>query len=460
MINKADIVKIISHYISLNKKGNNYVGVCPFHADNNPSLSVNPQKKIFKCFSCGEGGNAITFIMKYEKCDFKTAYNRLIEIEGFSEDMKLTIVNKPTYDPYDEKQRKQIKINEAIQEYLSYRIKSNIEGCLDYVQNRGLNEDVQKEFGIGYLDDVKVLINLLEKKYKYTIEDLKENDFFRFNDYGMYTLYEHRITLPIYDKYHNLIGFAGRKTDYPSKADMKYINPATTDLFKKEEILFNFYNAKEAIGQRLYIVEGYMDVIAMAKGGYKNTVALMGTALTKSHINLLNSLKDIEVTFVLDGDKAGQMAMYKSYKKLCSEKINATYVILPDGKDPDDILQSTDHQGMDALLENRLSGFEFALKFYEEYTADTVSFIRKKEIIKEMMDDFVKSKHDDLDTSYFLNALSKDYGLDEESIRNYYKKEAIHHEAYKSKYELESRNEESSLKTRYADRRLSGFHKT
>ena len=129
VVDQVDIVDVISNYIDLKKSGRNYVGICPFHDDTNPSLTVNREKKLFKCFVCGAGGNVITFVMKMENCGFKEAFNKVVELGGLSNDLKMKITQEFTYNPYNEKQRRQIKMNEIIQEYLSYNIKTaNAEG--------------------------------------------------------------------------------------------------------------------------------------------------------------------------------------------------------------------------------------------------------------------------------------------------------------------------------------------
>ncbi|CVH76636.1 DNA primase [Massilimicrobiota sp. An80] len=418
VVDQVDIVDVISNYIDLKKSGRNYVGICPFHDDTNPSLTVNREKKLFKCFVCGAGGNVITFVMKIENCGFKEAFNKVVELGGLSNDLKMKITQEFTYNPYNEKQRRQIKMNEIIQEYLSYNIKTaNAEGSYEYLTNRGISDEAQKRFGLGYMHDVHLVIRFLQQKCGFTREEIAENDFFRINDFGIYSPYEHRITIPIYDRFHYLIGFAGRKGQYETKLDAKYINPSTTDLFHKGRILFNHYNAvhESKSKKEIYVVEGYMDAIAMDANGYPNTVAIMGTAMTHEQIEYLKQIKS-EVVIVLDGDGAGQRAMFSIYRQCVKEGLDASFAVLPDGKDPDDMLR-TQKAEMDRILANYMYGYEFAASYCYD---PAMSFRRQKELIMEMMDDFIHQERDVLDRSHFFHLIQESYGLDVESIRETY----------------------------------------
>ncbi len=420
ILEKVDIVKVVSNYIQLNKNGRNYVGICPFHDDTKPSLTVSPSKQIFKCFVCNEGGNAITFIMKYEKCGFKEAYNKLIEIGGLSPELKLKVSSELTYNPYDANQRRQIEMNEVIQKFVGYMLTTDIEGCLQYTEKRGFDDVQRKKFGLGYLHDSEKLIMAL-KKNNFTDEEIIKNDFFRKSKYGIYSPYEHRLTIPIYDQYNYLIGFAGRHIEIKTVLQGKYINPSTTDLFEKNRILFNHYNAKGALrkSEALYVVEGYMDVLAMSANGYENTVAIMGTALTKEQIELLKKNKDKDIVFVLDGDKAGQKAMHMINYQCIKEGLNPMFAVVPNGMDPDDVFRSNPDE-MKEILESYIYGYEFDIQYYQSLS--NVSFKKKKEQIIYMMKNFINAQYDSLDLSHFINMMSSTYHIDNQTLKDAYDK--------------------------------------
>ena len=419
VLQQVDIVDIVSHYVDLTKRGKNYIGVCPFHDDTHPSLSVNREKRIFNCFSCNTGGNAINFVQKIEKCGFKEAFNKIIDLAGLNDEFKMKITQENTYYPYNEKQRRQIKMNETIQEYLSYNIRTNNnEGSLEYLKNRGIDEETQNRFGIGYMHDAQIVAKFLEKKCGFTKEEISQNDLFRLNEFGIFSPYEHRITIPIYDKFNYLIGFAGRKSLFETKIDAKYINPSTTDIFQKSNVLFNLYNAKNSLHNvdEIYVVEGYLDVIAMDAAGYRNTVALMGTALAKEQIDQLKGLKK-DIVIVLDGDKAGQKAMFKIYQQCVDLGLDVMFSVLPDGKDPDDMFKA-DKMQMINILNNYQYGYEFALDYYK--SLDNVNFKKQKEQIRELMTKFVKQNRDELDKAHFFHLIHEIYHLDLSSIEKTY----------------------------------------
>lgn len=453
VLEQVDIVDIIQNYIPLTKKGKSYLGLCPFHEDTNPSLSVSKEKRIYKCFTCNEGGNAISFIQKMEHCDFKTAYNKLIELAGLNEDWKMKIVQEPTYDPYDEKQKRQIEMNDSIQKYLEYRLHTNMEKSLDYVRERGLQDDCLKKFGIGYLDDIKPVINFLEKKFGFTVEEMKMNDFFRYNERGLFSPFEHRITIPIFDRYNHLIGFAGRKAYAETFMDGKYINPSTTELFEKSKVLYNLYHARNALRSKkaLYIVEGYMDVVAMTINSYDNCVALMGTALTQEHINQLKQLKDKDIVFVLDGDKAGQASMFRIYAQSVEAGLDAKFVCLPEGRDPDDLFRS-DKEKMDVLLSSYHYGYEFALDYCKQHPEP--SFMKQKEQMKLMLDLFSRQQRDAFDLAHLTSMMTEVYDIDRESIKAVYS-EIVNIQKQKTIREMP----QDEAVSRYGTRTLRGVHR-
>lgn len=415
VLQQVDIVDVVSHYVQLTKKGRNFVGICPFHDDTSPSLTVSREKRIFNCFVCNTGGNAISFVQKMEKCGFKEAFNKVIDIGGLSEDLKMKITQEITYNPYDENQQRQIKMNETIQNYLSYNIKTvNNEGSLDYLRDRGISEESQEKFGLGYLHDAQIVANFLEIKCGFTKEEIAENDFFRATSYGLFSPYEHRITIPIYDRFNYLIGFAGRKAVVETKLEAKYINPSTTNIFQKSSVLFNHYNAKGALRGKdeIYVVEGYLDVIAMDAAGYPNSVAIMGTALTKEQIELFKRLKK-DVVVALDGDVAGKRAMMNIYHQCSQEGLDVMFAVLPDGQDPDDLYRK-DCNTLKDKLDNYQYGYEFALEYYDNDI--NVNFKKQKQQIKEMMIDFAKQNRDELDKSHFFQLIQKKYNLGIEAI--------------------------------------------
>ena len=277
---KTDIVDIIGERIPLVARGKNFFGVCPFHDDSNPSMCVSREKQIYTCFSCHATGNVYTFLMNYEHIEFKEALKYLgekagVNVSGVQVSRKTTKYDK-LYDAY----------NFSVK-YFQNNLSSSV-GKLakNYLYNRGINDDIIKEFEIGLsLESRNDLTSLLVKK---------EFDLATLNKIGLssddHDIYNDRIMFPLYDVSGRVVGFSGRI--YKDNGQNKYLNTKETEIFKKGELLYHYHIAKEEcrLKKSVIIMEGFMDVIRASTIGIRNTVALMGTALTKEQINLIKIL--------------------------------------------------------------------------------------------------------------------------------------------------------------------------
>ena len=281
--NSVNIVDVVSSYIPLTKRGKNHFGVCPFHDDRDPSLSVSYEKQIYTCFSCGATGNVFTFIMDYEHLSFYESLKKVADIGGVAFDFGYS---KPKVN----KHRELYEIYEVAQ--LFYQNNINTEQGLvakEYLFKRDFNEDVIKEFGIGLsLRDNEMLTKLLLKK-KFLVEDLIKSGLVVNNNYGHNDIYYNRIMFPLTDITGKIIGYSGRI--YNNEDTAKYINTKETPIFKKGELLYNYHRAKEEsrIKKQVIIVEGFMDVIRCYTKDIKNVVATMGTAITKNQAMLIKN---------------------------------------------------------------------------------------------------------------------------------------------------------------------------
>ena len=324
-IRKAnDIVDVISSYLPLTKKGKNYFGVCPFHDDTNPSMSVSQDKQIYKCFSCGASGNVITFVMDYEHVDFKEALSSLARRAGIDFNISGLKSQVTKYDKY-------YKMYDISLRLYQNNINSALgKGAVEYLERRGISKDLIKEFKIGLALGKNSLTNVLTKK-DYSALEIEE--------YGLGTgyndLYINRIMFPLFDTNNRPVGFSGRI--YNTSDTSKYINTKETPIFKKGEILYNYYKAKEYVREKksVIITEGFMDVIRLFSIGVRNVVALMGTALTHEQVGLLKRLSH-DIYICLDGDNAGQKATLKVGDELSNAGFNIKVITLKDGLDPDE----------------------------------------------------------------------------------------------------------------------------
>lgn len=354
---RADIVKTISSFLKIEKKGANYVTICPFHQDTNPSLSISPSRQIFKCFVCGVGGNSASFVMKYLNINYREALSKVAEINGI-------IIPKEFNNSfhYEKKEKKAIPLNalEDISNFYQMSLSSKLgKDALNYLKNdRKLDEKTIKQFLIGYAPSNSSLsINVLINKKDYSYDDLIEAGILSKNSSSNNDRYSNRIMFPIKDSNGNICAFSGRKFDKDDNSDSKYINYPETKYFIKGNILYNYDIASKYAkkDKYIYIVEGFMDVIALYRAGINSCIALMGTQLTKNHIVLIKSLK-CEVRLCLDSDNAGQSNTISLINLLTENNVNFRIVEkFPDeyGKDADEVINKN---GKDILLKllNRL----------------------------------------------------------------------------------------------------------
>lgn len=359
--NKTDIVEIISSYIPLVPRGKNYFGVCPFHDDNHPSMSVSPEKQVFKCFSCGAAGNVFKFVMDYENINFIDAVKLLGDKCG------IEINAKTNY--------KKINKNEKLYEIYSLASKfyqNNIntsEGkkAKEYLKNRNIDENIIKEFEIGLaLKNNKMLSNLLKNK-NYDNKYLDKSSLLIKNGLDYKDKYYNRIMFPLYDLEGKVVGFSGRI--YDSVDEAKYINTSETEIFKKGELIYNYHRAKIEARKKGYVivVEGFMDVIRCYTIGIYNVVAMMGTAVTKKQANLLKRLAK-EIILCFDGDDAGEKATYSCSNELLEIGVTPKIVRLENKLDPDEYIIKNGKDLFEEKINNPISVMDFKLKYLKKDT--------------------------------------------------------------------------------------------
>ena len=348
--NKIDIVDVISEYVPLSQKGKNYFGVCPFHNDTNPSMSVSREKQIYKCFSCGASGNVFTFISEYENISFREALLFLSEKAGYKlenfKSKEVININQKFYDIY-----------ELTTKFFQNNINSS-HGKLakEYLNNRSLDETVIRDFSIGLsLDKSNSLIELLIKK-GYSIKDLVDIGLAADN----HDVFIDRIMFPLHDITGKIVGFSGRI--YKDSKMNKYVNTRETEIFKKGQCLYNYHIAKEHVRQKGYLIimEGFMDVIRASTIGLKNVVALMGTALTNNHLSLIKKLS-LNVILCFDGDKAGEKATMTVGEQLEKIGISPKIIALSNNDDPDTYILKYGATSFEDLINNAMNFSDYKI---------------------------------------------------------------------------------------------------
>ena len=338
ILDAAQIVDVVSEFVTLKKRGVNFVGLCPFHDDKTPSFYVSPAKGLCKCFACGKGGNAVHFIMEHEQMNYPEALRWLAK--------KYHIEIKERELTNEEKEAQSVReslfvVNEFARDYFQNILHNHIDGKsigLTYFRQRGIRDDIVKKFQLGYSTSAKdgLAKEALRKGYKkeflvktglcYEIEDGSIRDRF----WG-------RVIFPWFNISGKILGFGGRVLDNRTKGvSQKYINSPESEIFSKRKELYGIYQAKSAIVKAdcVYMVEGYTDVIAMHQCGLENVVANSGTALAEEQIRLLHRFTS-NITLLYDGDEAGIKASIRGIDMLLAEGMNIKVLLLPDGDDPD-----------------------------------------------------------------------------------------------------------------------------
>ena len=395
---KVDIVDIIGERIPLTARGKNFFGICPFHDDSNPSMSVSREKQIYTCFSCHATGNVYTFLMEYEHMDFKEVLKYLgdrvgIDTGNISIRKKTTKFDK-LYDAYS-----------LATKYYQNNLNSMIgKRAKEYLENRKIDESLIKEFEVGLSlekkDDLtKLLIN-------------KEYDLVTLNRIGLtsdnHDVYNDRIMFPLYDINGKVVGFSGRI--YKNNGQNKYVNTKETEIFKKGENLYHYHIAKEEcrIKKSVIILEGFMDVIRLASIDIRNTVALMGTALTKEQISLIKRLSN-NIILCLDGDDPGQKAMLNIGNTLFEQGIESKVITLPNPEDPDSYILKNGKERFEGLIESAINFSDYKMKKLRE-NVDFRSDEAKAEYINKVIEE--TSKIDDqIHREVVLKGLAKEFDI-------------------------------------------------
>lgn len=396
---KADIVEVIQHYVPLIKKGKNYVAVCPFHDDHDPSMSISQDKQIFKCFVCGAGGNVFNFVKDYEKIQFNDAVIKVANYIGYTLDEKY-IINQTKIDP------KQQALYNVLNEYVKYsRYILNTEDAIDakkYLYNRGLDDNIIQKFEIGYnLNNDQSTKFLLAKGFD--LESCVKTNITRINEFGSKDVFNQRIVFPIHNPQGQVVAFTAR-TMNPNESS-KYINSTETPLYTKGNLLFNYHRAIKSIKQQkeIIIVEGVMDVIALDRVNIENVVATLGTACTKEQISLIQNASN-NVVLCYDSDVAGQTATLKLARLLIAHKLNVSIIQNNTGLDLDEIIEQKSKETLLKLMSQRSSYLDFFFN-YSLSRLDLENYNQKKEFAKIVLSELDKLK-DKFDRELMLDKLS------------------------------------------------------
>lgn len=401
----VNIVDVIGSYINLDKKGKNYFGICPFHEDHNPSLSVSEEKQIYTCFVCGATGNVFSFVKDYENISFLEAVEKIADNNGIKLTHKLNYVKRynTEYEIY----------NLAVKFYKNnLKSKDGIK-AKEYLKSRNIDDNIINDFEIGVsFSDNNLSKLLLSKKYD---EKMLTGIGLCGKSKELFDIFRNRIMFPIHNSNGEPIGFSGRI--YNGEADSKYVNTRETYIFKKGETLFNYHRAVIEAKKMKYIVicEGQMDAIRIYSSGVKNVVATMGTALTKEHVHLIKKL-NVRVVLNMDSDKAGINAALTNGEILKSNGIDVSVIKLDGAKDPDEYILKYGIDSYKDVINHAINLFDFKINYLKSNknlnNADELT-----DYINNVITELNKSD-DDILKNVTINKLSEEYNIDKNILLN------------------------------------------
>ena len=357
LLARTDIVELINGRVPLKKAGKNYQACCPFHTEKTPSFSVSPDKQFYHCFGCGEHGNAISFLMEYDRLDFVDAIEELASLNGMEVEREERSHTPEQQRKYQQAQQQKhddyqlmVQISRFYQQQL--RVASDKDVAINYLKSRGLSGEIAKRFGIGYIsDNWDGMMNVFAKNPIFT-RQLVDLGMAIEGDKGRpYDRFRGRIMFPIRDKRGRVIGFGGRVL---GDGTPKYLNSPETRIYHKGQELYGLYEAKQANKnlERLVVVEGYMDVVALAQHGIDYAVASLGTSTTAEQLQTLFRTVN-EVICCYDGDRAGREAAWRAMDNalpLVRDGVSLKFVFLPDGEDPDSLVRQQGQQAFEQVL--------------------------------------------------------------------------------------------------------------
>lgn len=402
---KADIVDVVSDYVTLKNSGRSYVGLCPFHREKTPSFHVDADKQLYHCFGCQASGNVYTFIMKIENLDFVDAVKLLA-----------ARVNMPLPEESENKgvsKEKKTRLLEANRQAARFyhELLYLPEGAeaLAYLRGRGLKDNIIKRFGLGYSPNARNELHKHLANKGFASSELIESGLCVMGDAGPRDFFRNRVMFPIIDTYGEVIAFGGRVMD---KTEPKYLNTGDTPVFNKRRNLYSLNLLKKSKSKKAIIAEGYMDVIALNANGYDYAVASLGTALTRDQIKLVSRYAP-EIYVSYDGDKAGISATHRAIELARAEKLKVKVISLEGGKDPDEYMRELGAQAYADCMTSAKWGIDYLL---DEALADLSSDEIKAKAAFEGSKIVAKYSFDSIETEMYLKRISQKTGFSLEAL--------------------------------------------
>ena len=415
---KNDIVDVISGYIKLQKKGNNYFGLCPFHNEKSPSFSVSRSKQMYHCFGCGVGGNVFTFVMEYENYSFLEALQLLANRVGVE-------LPKMEYS----KEQKEIadlkssilEVNKIAGQYFYMQLKSESGAhAREYLKNRGLDDNLVRSFGLGYSNKYSDDLYRFLKGRGYSEDLIRQSGLINTSEKnGVYDKFWNRVMFPIMDVNNRIIGFGGRVM---GDGKPKYLNSPETLVFDKSRNLYGINRARQSRRPYFLLCEGYMDVISLHQAGFTNAVASLGTAFTPGHAHLIKRyVSKVYITY--DSDEAGTKAALRAMPILRSAGIACEVIRMDPYKDPDEFIKNAGVEAFEKRIEDASNGFMFSIEILSR-DYDMNSPEDKTSFFKEVASRLVEFE-DELERNNYTEAVANRYKVSTESLMKLVAKVAV-----------------------------------
>ena len=416
---RVNVVDVVSEHVTLKKAGRNFVGLCPFHREKTPSFTVNPEKQIFYCFGCGEGGNAISFLMKINNMSFPESIRHLAGKMGITIPVKKVTTGEKRKASEKEKL---VRINQMAADQFRHNLMSaKGEVARSYIGKRGIDDTVVKQFGLGYSpDEWRFLQNSFDGKG--VARDLvRKAGLIIIKDNGQcYDRFRGRLMFPIENLNGDTVAFGGRII---GDGEPKYLNSPESPIYVKGKILYGLYRTKNEIKRKdeAIIVEGYLDLFALWSAGIGNVVATLGTALTKEQIELVRRFTR-NVSIIFDPDEAGKSAVERSLKLFLEEEIRARVVILTDGYDPDEYVRTYGQRSLEKLIDHSSSMVDY---YIEEIIAGGNTLEDKRDSVRDSVS-FIGNISDPVQRNLFIKRVSEKVGIDQGILKSEVGKKLVH----------------------------------
>ena len=419
ILSRCDIVSIISQFITLKKKGSNYMCCCPFHNEKTPSFSVSPTKQMYYCFGCHTGGNVITFLQKYDNMSYPEALEYLAPIAG------VTLPERDNSIEARAASNKKFRLYELNKNAANYFYKvlwdeNRGKSGMAYLKKRELTDETIKHFALGYapMDGGEVIRYL--KSLGFTDQEMLDSGLASYSEKrGVTCKFWNRVMFPILDDKGKVVGFGGRVM---GEGEPKYLNSMESDIFNKRRNLYGFYFARSSRKNRFILCEGYMDVISLHQAGFTEAVASLGTAFTEEHARILKRYSpDVYLTY--DSDNAGTKAAMRAIEIMRRFQVTGRVINMKPYKDPDEFIKGVGAEEFEKRMEQAEDSFLFQVHT-EEKSHDTNDYSDKTKFHHKIAE-FLAQMEDPLERDNYLEAVAREYKIDKDHLKEAVKKQAM-----------------------------------